>query len=75
MVYYFVQTRINMQYPKGKCIKIFGTQIPPPSRGNFYALTREVKFQRKDYKAPYPRFCINMQFMGLSIHLFHFNYF
>ena len=51
----------------GKCIKIFGTQILPPSRGNFYALTREVKFLCMDREAPYPRFCIKIQFVGQSI--------
>ena len=50
-------------------------QIPPPSRGIFYALTREVKFLCMDREAPYPRFCIKIQFVGQSIHFFHFSYF
>ena len=56
-----LQTRINMQYPWARCIKISEAQILPPSRGSFNALTGEVKFQGME-RGLFPFFsCIFMQ--------------
>ena len=70
-----LQTRINMQYPWARCIKISEAQILPPSRGSFYALTGEVKFQGME-RGLFPFFsCIFMQWSVSRIHLFHFSLF
>ena len=50
-------------------------EIRPPSRGNFYALTREVNFHVKagDFASLY--FCIFMQNARAEYSFFHFSYF
>ena len=55
-----------MQYSIEKCIKIFGKQIRPPSRGNFYALTMEVKFHGKARGIPTLLFLHRYAILGFA---------
>jgi hypothetical protein len=65
---------INIQICKEDCIKLFREGIRPPSRGNFYALTREVKFQSMGSEPPYPDICINMQIRGDRLSFISFQF-